>query len=336
MKRIFVFVSILLITQPVLARRKKKSLELPMYEVVDTLATYANPGRLSPDGLTFVCGLVEDDGNQFLHYWSRSTMDDAWEGPHLIEGKINEIGSFTENMQPTISSDGLRMVFVRNDESSWVSNDLWMAIRTSISEPFDSIRELEELNTYNVEAYPYITARGNRLYYTFMDGLMVAEYDPQTGYYTNPDTVPLDWTGFLISCWVSADEKTLVFNDGGELYYASRSRNTEGFVVRDSFSFSEEISFRAAPSFDADGELYLYVPGTYDYDYDEEYDGVELYKDYFDGDGEGLDDNDEYEVIESNSDDETEYVYEPEEPERLNNLIIRLRPVGEMPFDIQE
>jgi len=228
--------------------------------ITDTLVVGAGPGRLSSDGLRFVCGLVEPDGRQRLYVWSRRSLRARWKGPVPLGVSVDSASS----IQPTLSDDGLRLVFVRNQEGRWEDNDLWMAERCSTRLPFGAPRPLDELNTDDVEAYPLLSGDGRRLYYTCKDGIMVSVFDEKRGRFGEPEPVAI--TGIregvsMSSCWLSPDELTLVgMVFSGALLYARRPSLDAGFTVVDCcVSFDMQGVFLSCPSFSPKGELYLYA-----------------------------------------------------------------------------
>lgn len=274
MKRIFVTAGLLLsiLSSFVYARQGPRCM---IFRVEDTLMTpNAIPGRLSPSGKTFVSGISDEDGHDLLYMWTRGTLEKPWQGPVLIEGAVNETADSVSNMQPTISNDGLMLVYTRNKGGGWEANDLWMATRSSVNERFDNVRPLAELNTDNAEAYPYIAPKGSRLYYTSDSKIMVAEYDKNTKAFGKPAVVEVEDVESAISCWVSADEKTILVTDGSAIYCAERGSVNESFGETASLTLEEVDAFVSAPSLDAAGDLYVYIsatnPAIYnDYDYDE-------------------------------------------------------------------
>ncbi len=259
-----------------------------IFSVQDTLVTpYAVPGHLSANGKIYVSGITSDEDQDLLYQWTRFSLDEPWDGPTLIEGAVNETADSINNMQPTITNNGLMLVYTRNKGGGWESNDLWMATRPSIDEPFDNIRSLAELNTDDAEAYPYLTASGSRLYYTAGDKIMVAEYDKKTKEFGRASEVKVEGYESAIACWVSADEKTILVSDGSTIFCDERSSVKKPFGESTSLTLEGVDAFVAGPSLDANGDLYIYISasnpstsGSYEenldtddsesYDYDEE------------------------------------------------------------------
>jgi hypothetical protein len=219
----------------------------------------AGAGHLSPDGRCFLCGLVEEDGRELIYQWRRRSLKSKWKGPELLPGKINQVGDLAHNIQPSITADGLRMVFVRNYGELWQDNDLWIAVRESVKDPFDSVRSIAELNTDSSESYPFISADGGSLYYTTDEGIMVAEYEESFGRYREPDVLRVG-SERPLCCRLSADElMILVTSYEGNVLLAERDSLSEPFMVVDTLSLPSGLGFISSPSLDPGGELYLYV-----------------------------------------------------------------------------
>ncbi|MBN2381075.1 PD40 domain-containing protein [candidate division WOR-3 bacterium] len=255
-----------------------------VFTVVDTLATNVNPGHLSPDGRTFICGLKDDDGYELLYQWQRRSLKASWKGPQLLTGQINEVvaeedlqpqegpdasipGSYS-NSQPTITDDGLNMIFVRNHNGLWEGNDLWMATRESSKAAFDNVRRIDELGSDSTaESYPFISANGKRLYYIADTVIVVSEFDENSGRFSKPEALKLPWDRDFISCWLSADELLFVaITYTNELFYAERTKIDLPFKEIRSLDLGLQGIFLASLSFDPKGDLYLYGSMSHEVD----------------------------------------------------------------------
>lgn len=234
-----------------------------MYSLEDTLVTpNAVPGRVSSNGLYFIGGFSNENDKELLYLWKRSTLDAAWSEPILLKGEINELTDSSGNMQPTITDDGLVIIFVRNPGSGWEGNDLWIATRASVYEAFGDVRSLDELNTDDAEAYPWLSANGSRVYYTANDMILVAEYDAKAKKFGNVKEVVLDGIESPISCWLSPDEKTILVTDGYSLYRSERKSTTKSFGKPEEVALEfpdNEDGFFSSPSLDPKGDLYVYI-----------------------------------------------------------------------------
>lgn len=281
MKRLLLFTSIL---SCVIVPAAYGVIPCESYQMLEPLVVEgANPGRLSPDGLSFFCGLsnVEESGErEMLYEWKRAGLDEPWQGPFVLKGKINKLKDSTDNMQPTISGDGLILVFVRNATDSWGDNDLWLATRSSPNTPFNKIRAIGELNTPGPEAYPFLTSDAGRLYYITDDGLMVAEYSRKKGGFMNVELMELPEEINPMSSWLSTDGLEFVVSDGRSLYHSRRSSLKEPFAEPEKMELPEGLGFIAAPSFDPPGSLYLYESCESYGDYQEEWTRDDVYEEY--------------------------------------------------------
>lgn len=223
------------------------------FEIKDTLALRAGPGRLSYDGLRFICGLRLEDGAERLYEYTRASLDDDWGAPEPVAGQINE-GS--NNSQATLSADGRILIFVRNQTDLWEDNDLWMATRKDTTESFGDLRRVTELAAEGAEAYPFLSSNGRRLYYVAYQGLMTARYHKGKGVFKEPEPV-LD-SPSIISAWLSRDELSIVISDGYTLSFAERKSLKKPFANFTSILIPDNLGFVSSPSFDPNGELYLY------------------------------------------------------------------------------
>lgn len=228
------------------------------FEIKDTLALRASPGRLSPDGLRFICGLKAEDGAERLYEYTRASLDDDWGAPELLAGEINEASRPFNSSQPTLSADGRMIVFVCNSKGFWEDNDLWMATRKDTTKPFSNIRMIAVLATEGAEAYPFLSCDGRRLYYVTDQGLTMAKYHKGKGVFKELELVLFEDSPSIISAWLSADELSIVISDGYALSYAERKSLKEPLCKPTPIFISDNLGFVASPSFDPNGELYLY------------------------------------------------------------------------------
>jgi len=95
--------------------------------------TYATP-CLSSDGLSlFLASWDPWD----LYVSTRPTRDDLWSEPVNLGPTVNGVNSSTwQNYCPTISADGLLLVFSSNRPGGSGGEDLWMTRRSTIDDPW--------------------------------------------------------------------------------------------------------------------------------------------------------------------------------------------------------
>jgi hypothetical protein len=114
---------------------------------------YDDQPVLSQDGLTMY---LSQGGELWLS--TRNSLDSAWSQRVKIEG-INDSTSW--DADPTLTADGLTIAFCSTRETEMDNQNLWMATRTAITEPFGKPISLgSEINTTHVENHPALSADG--------------------------------------------------------------------------------------------------------------------------------------------------------------------------------
>ncbi|MHC4497741.1 MAG: TolB family protein, partial [Planctomycetota bacterium] len=117
------------------------------------------------DGLEMFFGSNRDGGYGHVDIWTatRASTDDEWSDPVNLGEPIN--ANFYDGT-PTISSDGLEMVFPSVREGVLGSCDLWVTERMSTSEPWSHPVNLGEVvNTSVWEGAPCLSADGLSLFF---------------------------------------------------------------------------------------------------------------------------------------------------------------------------
>lgn len=209
------------------------------FAIDDTLEFPTNlepgPGQLSKDGLEYYLSLEDTSAQELLYVLKRSEIGQTFGQPELFEGKIND-PSF-RNHQPTITSDKKTIVFVRSTVDSWTDNDLYIAIRSDTTLPFDSVRPLVEINTpSNADAYPCITPKGLKLYYTkAVDNsnyLFYSTRESTSDSFSSPQLINVEnCDGKISSAWLWNDglHMFLSADHNQEFIYSNRSNINEPF-----------------------------------------------------------------------------------------------------------
>ena len=176
------------------------------------------PGQFSKDGLEYYLSLEFQSVTSQLYVLKRSALKEQFGSPELLTGSIADTSSF--NYEPTISADKKTIVFVRASFDSWTKTDLYIATRTDISLPFDSIRALSEINsTDTADAYPCISPDALRLYFTKgndqFDSLYVSSRQSTNDPFGTPELLHISFPKDRnFSCWLTNDEKELFFTTG--------------------------------------------------------------------------------------------------------------------------
>jgi hypothetical protein len=119
--------------------------------------------HISADGLRlyFMYGTVLSTDEQ-IYVASRSTVNDPFSNPvHLSELSLSS--SFDAN--PYLTPDELTIVFASAREGIEGEEDLYIATRSSIDDPFNSPVNISELNTPMVEYCPSLSADGLTIFY---------------------------------------------------------------------------------------------------------------------------------------------------------------------------
>ena len=209
------------------------------FTIDDTLEIPTNldpgPGQLSKDGLEYYLDINDILTENHLYVMKRSEIGQPFGQLEKLGGKINEMSIY--NFQPTITSDKKTFVFVISKECMWSSNDLYMAIRSDTTLPFDSVRPLVEINdTNNADSYPCITSDGLKLYYTKevndTSKLFYSARSSTSDIFSPPQLLDIEnYNGQVFSAWLSNDGIHLFFSSQGneELFYSNRPNLMEPF-----------------------------------------------------------------------------------------------------------
>jgi hypothetical protein len=79
---------------------------------------------------------------------------------------ITELNSVEKDDNPTLSQDELIVCFTSKRDGGTGGTDIWCAERSSVTEPFNSPRELSQINTDDFESSPALSADGLILWYS--------------------------------------------------------------------------------------------------------------------------------------------------------------------------
>jgi serine/threonine protein kinase/formylglycine-generating enzyme required for sulfatase activity/Tol biopolymer transport system component len=118
---------------------------------------------LSADGLTLVFDSDRVDGFGQFDLWSsdRESVDSEWGIPMNLGTTIN---SANHDATPSLSADGLSLVFASDRPGGFGDQDLWMTIRPSLEEPWSAPVNLgEHVNSSGRESNPALSADGLKL-----------------------------------------------------------------------------------------------------------------------------------------------------------------------------
>ncbi|MDD5528686.1 MAG: T9SS type A sorting domain-containing protein [bacterium] len=240
----------------------------------DTLIVPQNlipgPGQLSKDGLKYYASIADSTGNYRLYVMSRNNLKEEFDSLSLtkLPGNINDVDTFS-NSQPTITEDGKIMVFTKSWDNNWDNNDLWIAVRNSLTDPFDSLRPLSEINiTDTADAYPWISPNGLHLYFAQEDSqgvyLYMASRSNRDSLFGAKESLKINFPGTNnFSCFLTNNELEIYFR-AGIIYYAKRGSIGDTFSTPEAMPEFSGIGFVSGLSLTPDSsELYLYnVPDT--------------------------------------------------------------------------
>ncbi len=197
-------------------------------------------GQLSKDGRTMYLTGQNHQGKKHLYKMTRSSAGANFSLPKKLSGAINE-GQY-DIIMPSVSKDEQTMVFVHSANGMQNGNDLYIATKDATGE-FSNIQALDGANDPNVsDSYPWLSADGNRLYFTKQYGSKITFYFSER---TNADEafgtpvamgVDFPKTNNNMSCHLSSDEKELYVLSGEAIYYSVRKS------IKDKFTLPVEIA----------------------------------------------------------------------------------------------
>jgi len=126
---------------------------------------------LSSDGLSlFLASFWPKDpweNDWDLYVSTRPTRDDRWSEPVNLGPTVNGVNSTSLNYCPTISDDGLLLVFSSNRPGGSGGQDLWMTRRSTIDGPWSEPVNLgPTINSDKWEVEPEISPDGRSLLFT--------------------------------------------------------------------------------------------------------------------------------------------------------------------------
>jgi hypothetical protein len=128
-------------------------------QVIDELVAageYRDHPTLSPDMLTMY--LTKDSvGSATIWYTERESLIEPWMPIALVP----DLNSGTSDTAPNLSPNGLVMHFA--SDRGGASNDLYVATRAQVQDPWGNITPISELNTVELEHSPTLTPNGLRM-----------------------------------------------------------------------------------------------------------------------------------------------------------------------------
>lgn len=192
-------------------------------------------GQLSKDGRTMYLTGQNHQGKKHLYKMTRSSAGANFSLPKKLDGAIND-GKY-DIIMPSVSKDEQTMVFVHSANGMQNGNDLYIATKDAAGE-FTNIQPLDNANDPNVsDSYPWLSADGNRLYFTKQHGSKITFYFSERN--SSDETfgaavelgVDFPKTNNNMSCHLSSDEKELYVLSGEAIFYASRKTTKDKFTL---------------------------------------------------------------------------------------------------------
>ena len=116
---------------------------------------------LSSDGLSL---FLHSRNDWDLYVSTRPTRDDLWSEPVNLGPTVNGVNSTSKNRGPTISADGLSLVFSSNRDGGSGGQDLWITRRPTIDGPWSEPVNLgPTINSDKSERQSEISSDGRSL-----------------------------------------------------------------------------------------------------------------------------------------------------------------------------
>lgn len=198
----------------------------------------------------------------------------ATSSPFATPTNLTELNTVSYDHGPDISSDGLTIYFSSNRSGGAGDFDIWMAMRASVSQPFDAPSVVTELNTQDDEGDPSLTA----------DGLLIAFSSTRAGAVGQRDlwlssrasaTAPFGVPTNLVELnsivddsdpALSADGLSIVFASdrsdslgARDLYMATRPSRAAPFGPTSHLAHLSSTTGDVEPAFSADGRTLYFA-----------------------------------------------------------------------------
>ena len=172
---------------------------------------------VSPDGLSlFVVRNYDGYGMNDLWMFARESETEAWLQPVSLGPSIN---TAMNERYPSISAEGLTLVFQSDRPGGAGKDDLWMSSRNSLTHPWSSPTSLS-INSEKFDGTPFITPDARSLYFSSGRGrdgqgldLWLCSRDSKSEPWTEPVNLgaTVNSTMSESSPWLSDDGLTLLF-----------------------------------------------------------------------------------------------------------------------------
>ena len=185
-------------------------------DIVNSAASDEAP-FLSADGNTLYFASNRENGNMDLWTSTRPASDAAWSSPVSLA----EINSSAADTEPTVSADGLTLLFASTRQPKSGIFDIWMSTRTTTTDRWSAPVHLRS--------------------------------DAGDG---SDNGVNLNsWQG---SPTLSADGSVLIYHSGNGPQISTRATNQEPFAIRRAFDSDNQLGGVYSPCLSSDGRILYY------------------------------------------------------------------------------
>lgn len=225
----------------------------------------AGPGQLTKDGHQFILGLTTGDVEGQAELNSNIYLYDLRQtnpGSAITSLELPNAEDSVRYFQCSASEDEKSIVFVVNSYGGWADNQLGTAEKLS-SGKYGNFRNLDEINDNDLsDAYPWLSGDGLRLYFCRNFILYSAERKTIDSKFST--AVPVNFIGDvnleIVSCWLSDNEKTILFISNNNIYKSTRDNPASEFSFPQVYTFEfKDFYFIAGLCFTPDKKtMYLY------------------------------------------------------------------------------
>lgn len=191
-------------------------------------------GQLSKDGNEMFFTSQDGKGKKHLYKMARKEAGRDFEKASRVSGDFND-GTY-DIIMPSVSADKKTIVFVHSANGMQKGNDLYVATLDEATGGYTAVKPLKEVNDPNLsDSYPWLSADGNRIYFTKQYGADIKFYLSERKDNGDVFRKPVE-LGFSLpavsnnmSCMLSNDETELYALSGNLIYYAKRNSVNEPF-----------------------------------------------------------------------------------------------------------
>ncbi len=183
-------------------------------------------GQLSKDGNSMYFTSQNGQGKKNLYRMKRKGAGKDFDKAARVAGDLND-GTY-DIIMPTVSADEKTLVFVHSANGMQKGNDLYVATFDEAKGGYSNVKPLKKSNDPNLsDSYPWLSADGNRVYFTKQFGADIKFYISERGAdgeFGEPKElgINLPKVSNNMSCMLSADETELYALSGSFIYYAKR------------------------------------------------------------------------------------------------------------------